>query len=169
MDALSGTQGALPHFSQLTWRFAGRTSRNARIIVVNGVRHYVGNGNPGDGSAGDVNNCLIDSLRQCVGLQVDRRLVRRDLLANFAKACGRARVDQMSYLDVDAHWRAILASIFRHNTSGVHPTCALDDYCVVALREDMEDHGVVLGSFGARFRLVVLNYGDRHFDPCLPF
>lgn len=121
---------------------------------------------------GEKNNCLIDSLRQCIGnIACDRRLVREDLVTEFGSdASGDMRrfVTLYSFLDVGHHWRAILRSLFRHNTDGRPVDCNVEDYCVVALSGDRPGHGVVLGNRDAPNRLVVVNWSDVHFDPCLP-
>jgi hypothetical protein len=54
------------------------------------------------------NNCLIDSLRQCLGLNSNRVAVRNDLRLEFARADGRSKVSTVSYLDADSHWQAII-------------------------------------------------------------
>ena len=109
-----------------------------------------------------------DSLRQCLGLVADCKLVRRDLVTQYANASGRARVTTSSYLDVESHWKAILRSLFLHNTCGVPTTCNTDDYCVIALSAERGANGSVEGSRAASRKLVVMNYSDIHFDPCLP-
>ena len=167
-DTKAGTGGSLPHQSQINWRFNGNTTSGSTSIVVDGRPYYVQYGNPGRLSEGERNNCLIDSLRQCIGVQCDRTLVRADLQSLYEFHAGRAKVTFDSYLDVEEHWKDILRSLFRHNTSGVSPNFNPDDYCVIALSKNMEAHGVVLGSRAARFRLVVLNTSDVHFDACLP-
>ena len=53
------------------------------------------------------NNCLIDSLRQCLQLTCDRVAVRNDLIRDFGQAAGRAEVTIQSYLDADSHWQAM--------------------------------------------------------------
>ena len=94
--------------------------------------------------------------------------MRRDLKSQFAEAVGRARVTGSSYLDVESHWQAILLSLFRHNASGLPTTCETSEYCVIALYANSEGNGIVLGDLHrARYRLVVLNDSDKHFDPCL--
>ena len=166
-DTQDGTGGHVPHFSQVTWHFDGKTVRNSRKIVVDGVDYFVGRGDPGRAVNGEYNNCLIDSLRQTLGILSDRSAVRNDLLSEFGTAVGRAKVTASSYLDVEAHWQAILRSLFRHNTSGLSTACDTQAYCVVALYANSVGNGVVLGDLGAPNRLVVLNTSDVHFDPCL--
>ena len=89
-------------------------------------------------------------------------------MREFGTAEGRARVTLTSFLDVDSHWQAILESLFRHNLVGLPTQVEADNFCVVALFSNRPDHGVVLGNANSRRKLVVLNTGDIHFDPCLP-
>ena len=66
-----------PHMSQLQWEFVN----DARTeLLVDGVAYEKGYGLPGNVGRGEMNNCLIDSLRQCLGdIQCGRNAVRRDL------------------------------------------------------------------------------------------
>jgi hypothetical protein len=136
------------------------------------VAYRRGYGFPGDSFNEEFNNCLIDSLRQCLGdLQCDRKLVRRDLQDEFGCNNGqdhRRQVTDISYLDVECHWQAILRSFGRHGTSDQIGTFDPNDYCVVALCGDRPGNGIVLGNLHAPRRLVIINWGDVHFDPCLP-
>ena len=169
MDTQSGTGGALPHISQVAWHFLPQMAGAPRSVAVDGATYRVGVGDPGRATDGTCeNNCLIDSLRQCLGLVADCKLVRRDLVTQYANASGRARVTTSSYLDVESHWQAILRSLFLHNTCGVPTTCNTDDYCVIALSAERVANGSVEGSRAASQKLVVMNYSDIHFDPCLP-
>ena len=93
--------------------------------------------------------------------------MRRDLLAQYSDAVGRARVTTNSYLDVQSHWAAIVQSLFCHNTSGERTTCNVESYCVIALSHEREGHGSVEGRRAATRKLVVMNYRDMHFDPCM--
>ena len=169
LDTLAGTEGSVPHLSQIAWSVAGRAADGSiGTILVDNVPYIVGRGDPGRAQNGEYNNCLIDSLRQCLRIESDRKAVRNDLRRDFAHATGRAKVTATSYLDVDSHWQAILHSLFRHNLEGHQPVCDILDYCVVALAAERPGHGVVLGDINAPHRLVVLNHHDVHFDPCLP-
>ena len=68
--------------------------------------------------------------------------MRRDLIAQYANAVGRARVTINSYLDVESHWAAIVKSLFLRNTSGELTTCNVDFYCVIALSHEGEGIGL---------------------------
>ena len=169
LDTQEGTQGQLPHFSQVTWSF---TNPERTELVVDGLPYRKGYGNPGEASRGEENNCLIDSLRQTLSLQCDRGSVRLDLQSEFGapdRLEWRRYVSHNSYLDIEFHWRAILRSLFRHNSSGLASNCDLEEYCVLALFGNVPGNGTVLGNPNARYRLVIVNWGDVHFDPCLPF
>lgn len=169
LDTDAGTQGSVPHMSQVPWTF---TNTSGTQVLVDGVAYRKGYGFPGDSDNEEFNNCLIDSLRQCLrDLQCDRKLVRRDLQDEFGCINGqdhRRQVTHSSYLDVECHWQAILRSFERHSSSDQIGTFDPNDYCVVALRGDRPGHGTVLGNFHAPIRLVIINWGDVHFDPCLP-
>ena len=158
----------LPHMSQLPWKFRNEAKTE---LLVDGVEYRRGYGCPGKPADGETNNCLIDSLRQCLGdVQCDRKAVRRDLQDEFGGDSGqdaRRVVTQSSYLDVEHHWQAILRSLLRHNTSGWAGIFDPNDYCIVALLGNRPGHGIVLGNSRAPRRLVVVNWGDVHFDPCL--
>ena len=168
MDTQAGTDGALPHYSQVEWHFEGRTDRGSRKVVVDGISYFVGRGDPGRAVDSEYNNCLIDSLRQRLGLIADRTTVRSDLISEFANEVGRAKVTQSSFLDVEIHGRAILRSLFRHNSSGQTSSYESRIYCIIALYANNVGHGVVVGDRTAPLRLVVLNDSDTHFDPCMP-
>ena len=167
MDTRPETGG--DNSNQVVWTFTTNTTKpNKRFVDVDGVSYYIGYGNPGRAAEGERNNCLIDSLRQCLGLTADRKKVRADLQAQFGSAVeDRAKVTDSSYLDVDFHWRAILHSLFRHNTSGLPLHCDINEYCVIALYTNNPGNGSVNGNLAAPHRLIVLNTSDIHFDPCL--
>ena len=166
-DTVPGTGGSAPHRSQVDWHLVESKERGRATVVVEGKPYYIGHGNPGLLMDGEENNCLIDSLRQCIGVECSRVAVRRDLMEAHHSDLGRANVTLGSYLDVEEHWRTLLTSIFRHQTNVDFHACDIDDYCVIALVRQGE-HGVVLGNLTARYRLVIINTGDYHFDPCLP-
>ena len=144
--------------TQLTWDWHGSGQ-----VVVDGQAYVLGRGDPGG-----FNDCLIDSLRQCLGLDTNPWKVRDDLMVAFTHATdARALVTYNSYLDLDSHWRTILRSLFNHNTCGVNQGCDLELYCVVSLSRDRVNHGLVVGNASAQHRLVIMNDSDVHFDPCL--
>lgn len=168
-DTMAGAACSLPHRSQVSWNYIDGTSKE---VLVDKVTYRIGVGCPGDPNHGEHNNCLIDSLRQCLGnLQCDRKLVRQDLINKFGDVPAgdsRREVTQSSYLDVEMHWQEILCSLFRHNESGRPTSCDPDEYCIVALYGTKPgEHGTVVGRKDAPYRLVIINWNDNHFDPCL--
>ena len=176
VDTQAGTQGQSRHRSQVSWYFKKDSNgQKTGTIVVDNVSYFKGYGRPSDHPE-EMNNCLIDSLRQTLHLECDRMRVRADLVAKFGNCDPhgdveerRRRVTQGSYLDIASHWRAILESLFLHDTSGRVISHNLDDYCVIALYGTQEGHGAVEGNLRrAKHRLVIVNTEDRHFDPCLP-
>ena len=150
--------GAIPHMSQVSWHWIG-----VGTVSVDGKMYDVGRGDPGG-----FNDCLIDSLRQCLGLDTNPRKVREDLMVAFADALdGRARVTPNSYLDLGSHWDTLLRSLFKNNTCGATTECDLQQYCVISLYRNNVNNGLVVGDVRAPQRLVIMNTSDMHFDPCL--
>ena len=168
MDTQYRAEGNVPHMTQVRWNFNGTTKQKSTKLSINGHQYYKGHGNPGSASIGEYNNCLIDSIRQCLGLECDRKLVRQDLLVMYGQARDRARVTNTSYLDVENHAQAIIRSLYRHNISGQQPECNIPDFCVIALDATHEGNGSVVGQLSAPYHLVLVNTNDVHFDPCLP-
>ena len=101
----------------------------------------------------------------------DSELVRQDLLREFCSAEGQARVTQSSFLDLECHWAAIVASLFRHNQDDLPQVVPIESFCVVGIyfngNADQAASGIVVGNAQARRRLIVLNDRNVHFDPCL--
>jgi len=55
---------------------------------VNGQIYYIGRGDPGRAIDREYNNCLIDYLRQCLGLMANCVAVREDLIGEFKDGMG---------------------------------------------------------------------------------
>ena len=124
-------------------------------------------------ASGELNNCLIHSLSQCLGIyMVNVYDVRRDLLREFSSATDEdARVEPESFLDLESHWASIIRSLNRHNqarrienfdTSNIRVVCLYDPPA-----GSNTSHGNVVGNHMAQRTLVVMNLADRHFEPCL--
>ena len=79
-----------------------------RVACINGNRFYIGN------ASGEGCNCLIDTLSQLLGAWVPSDFVRRDLMKEFPS--GPDRVTEANFLDLRAHWEAIVHSLNRHST-----------------------------------------------------
>ena len=161
--------------SQMPWRFTNEGGFNH--LEVDGVQYERRHGNPGQSPAGEgLNNCLIDSLRQCLDIVLSPeeavalgKAVRRDLEAEFDEPLDDQRrlVTRASFLDIGHHWQAILRSFLRHNTSNRSAAFDPNDYCIVGLFGNRPGHGVVFGRRDAPNRLVVINWYDMHFDACI--
>ena len=67
---VQASDGSHPHMIQLEWRFDIPTHSGRPTVIVNDLRFYVGVGNIGKADDGEWNNCLIDSIRQCLGVEV---------------------------------------------------------------------------------------------------
>ena len=165
-DTLAGTGGSLPHRTQVSWVRVGLTGDGNEIIRVNNAAYRVGF------ASGESNNCLIHSLRQCLGVATQVAAVRQDLFDEYGSCSGEAKVTQTNFLNVNAHWQSVVKSIFRR--SEVHqPESEIDiqQFSVLALSRgqgEQQEHGVWLGSPDAPHTLIVMNFGDNHFVPCLP-
>ena len=150
-DAKLGTQGENLQMKQV----------NAAPVLggfrSDGIVYFEGRGVVGAPHTPEQNNCLIDSLRQCLSevhgspSQCDRNLVRADLQKRFP--LGNAEhVKFSSFLDVKAHGKAILQSLFAHTTSHRHVDFRLESYCIRAFTRDHQDQGDVIGSNDADCR-----------------
>jgi len=163
MDAQRGTGGSTRRQVNV------QLQSDDRIAVVDNERYIQHYGDPGG-----CNNCLIDSLRQCLGLSADCRLVREDLMRQFRDEPQRidGRVNQRyvgptTFLSVNDHWQSIIRSLFRHNTSNKPTECNIAEFCVISLSSEFRDCGVPLGETTAANRLVVINLYNTHFNPFL--
>ena len=158
-DANADTRGNVPHCRGFSWGFQFG-SRD--LLVVDDVTYLRTRAS----SAG--NNCLIDSLRQCLKIpDCDCSLVRQDLLQQFGNASGAANVTTWSHLDAESHWKAILASLFRIHAEELATPRDPEQYCVVVLACHREGQGNFLGDAHAAHRLVVMNENNLHFEPCM--
>ena len=166
MDSALGLGPTLPHRTQVECTAAGATESGLPIFRVLGQEYYVGT------ASGQQNNCLINSLRQCLALQVDVGAVRRELVREFGARRGRSRVDEKSYLELFHHGEPVLRLIHQHCSDGVVPY-EPRDFCIVGINfekcsVDEGRHGEVVGNRDARNHLVLACRSNVHFDPMLP-
>ena len=126
-DALMFRQdlhGELPHMTELPWKLLPATPGTpSRYVEIHGVCHLLGQ------ASGQGFNCLLYSLRQCLGVDVDVRLVRADLQQEFSTPClgicgpfGTDCLDDCTKVYAfnflcTAHCEAAVQSIFRHCTA----------------------------------------------------
>ena len=116
--------GELPHMTELPWKLLPATPGTpSRFVEIQGVRHVLGQ------ASGEGWNCLLYSLRQCLGVDVDVQLVRADLQQEFSTPCREicgpsgsncldncTKVYSINFL-CTAHCEAAVQSIFRHCTA----------------------------------------------------
>ena len=151
------------HRAQIDWRF---TDSCRQFLLLDGVEYRVAQGSPLG------NNCLIDSLRQCLdNLECDPRVVRKDLLDRFGGFAANhdAYVGPGNYLVAEEHWQSIVQCLFARNSCGRPTTCNINDYCLIVLNRNNPEHGgnVFGDRHHAPYQLVVANSNNAHFDPCL--
>ena len=176
--------GNIRHRSQLAWRPLPAMAGCKRVEVEGEVYTL--------GSASDsANNCFIDTLRQCMGINADIALVRKDMRQEFDVPCGPtcnrlgntcaqdcSRVWQDNFLCLDLHWRAVIRLLGKHCSSG--PDLSDDSRFSVSLLGfdshfsirciDLQQHGHgdVLGDKSANRALTLARVNGNHFIPCLP-
>ncbi len=116
--------GEVRHMTELPWKLLPATpGSRTRFVEVQGVRHPLGQ------ASGEGYNSLLYSLRQCLGVDVDVRLVRADLQEEFSTPCREicgpfgtdclddcTKVYAFNFL-CTAHCEAAVQSIFRHCTA----------------------------------------------------
>ena len=157
LDSQAG--GNVSHCRGFSWRFLFG-SRGA--LEVDGLTYRR------TAASSDGNNCLIDSLRQCLKIAAcDCSLVRQELLRQFGNASGPANVTARSHLDAESHWKAILVSLLRMHAGEIATSRDPEDYSVVVLACHREGQGDLLGDSQAPHRLVVMNEDNLHFEPCM--
>ena len=168
--------GRLKHRTEFQWRRVGRDDNGQRVVHVDGNYYFLGT------SDGSQNDCLIHSLRQCLGINANVAAVRNDLMQEFQVTCGPAchhtgffctasctKVYARNYL-CDDHWDAVLRLLGKHCATGsvdLDPT----NFCVRILELTWVSNGVVLGNPDAHHphRLTIAREGTNHFIPALPF
>lgn len=161
-DALQGTKGRLPHRQQVTWSSGGITGSGARTYRVEGGDYVLGQ------ASGEDNNCLINTLSQCVNTECDVSRVRSDLIDLFSIAPGRGLVTGRSFLELDIHGQAVLQAIYRHATAGP-VDIDIDRYCIIGVSiHDVGHGGVVVGPRDAEIKCMVVCEDYQHFRPLLP-
>ena len=167
-------RGQLRHRTELRWRRIGRDDHGQRVVLVDDDYYFVA------GASGVGSNCLIHTLRQCLGVIVNVDAVRADLMREFTTPCSptchpsgarctRActKVYEENYLNTD-HWEAVVRLLGRHCATG---RLRLDasHFCVRVLELTWQDNGVVLGNPLAPRRLTVARENGNHFLPVLRF
>lgn len=176
--------GNIRHRTQLAWRPLPAIAA-CESVEVEGEEYTLGS------ASGAGNNCLIDTIRQCMGIDANIALVRQDLQQEFGVSCGPtcdrfgkscaqgcSRVWPTNFLCLDLHWRAIIRLLGKHCSSGTD--LSEDSRCSVTLLGldshfsvrciDMQrpGHGDVWGDTSAKKVLTLARVNGNHFVPCLP-
>ena len=142
----------VPHITQTEVRVHGD------IVFVDGQRYMRGH------ASGARNNCLIDTLRQQLGLTVDCSVVRRGLQARFRD--GEAKVDAANFLELRHHWRDVIDLLFQADVSG---KLKIDSsrFRITCVDLDFAGNGeVVQGDVGEPLHpLCIARENQNHFIP----
>ena len=172
-------QGKLPHMIELPWKhLAGNSWTRALFVEIEGVRHEIGQ------ASGRGYNCLLFSLQQCLGVDVNVALVRADLQKKFPDPCREIcspegtrclqhckKVYAENYL-CDSH---CLVLALAHNPGAAASSSAaapvvfnIRDFCVrvIELRLNSSS-GCVKGPPTATVKLTLARENGNHFVPVL--
>ena len=164
--------GRLKHRTEFHWQGVGRDEHGRRIVLIDGSYYYLG------ASDGSENDCLIHSLRQCVGVMVNVPAIRRALMQEFSTPCGPtchpsrflcsrscSKVHARNFLG-DELCSSILRLLGKHCVTG---RIAMDpaDFCIRIIELTWQDNGIVLGNPTAPHRLTLAREGESHFIPAL--
>ena len=102
----AGWGDTVPHLTQIEW------SLEEDLIVMHGKRFRQGF------ASGQGCNCLIDTLRSKLSLDVSLAAVRADLRKLFPFSGSRAHVTAGNYLTLADHWMAVVDLLFKYDQSG---------------------------------------------------
>ena len=139
----------VPHFAQMRVVVAGRRFRLGEQLYDRGV------------ATGAGNNCLIDTLRQALGVPCDMDFVRAELMRRFP--AGPARVTERSFLDLRDHWESVLTCMSISYQAMGHAPIDVATLKIACVDADFPENGDVVGT-GAR-HLHILRENQNHFVP----
>ena len=142
----------MPHMSQTAWGYDGNET-----IIVNEQRYRRGR------ASGHQNNCLLDTLRQKLGLVVNVEVVRDELQRRFPS--GLAFVGKSNYLTLDYHWMAAIDLLFQADTSGM-PKLDHRRFRIICVDLRYIGNGDVVGE-GPR-EVIIARENANHFIPLHP-
>ena len=148
-------RGKIAHQNQRDVRFL-----NSDVVEIEGVVFRAKK------ASGFGCNCLIDSLRQLLGLPGDVGVVSqvRAMLRQEYATPGPDFVGELNYLTLDLHWAAAVRCLSAATGGEVAPE-GVQVVCVTEAHG--EANGMVEG--GGPRALHVLNRGNNHFDPLFPW
>lgn len=139
----------MPHMFQMGVR------RDGDCFVVDGRRYRRGF------ASGRANNCLIDTLRQKLGLVANVDWVRSQLQFRFSEP-GAAQVTAANFLTLDLHWEAVVDLLLENAERAVRH----DAVRIVCVDTEFLGNGDVLGN-GA-LSLFIARENGNHFVPLIP-
>ena len=140
----------VPHLTQIEW------SLERDLIVMHGKRFRQGFAD-GQGC-----NCLIDTLRSKLCLDVSLAAVRAELMKLFPFPGSRAHVTAGNYLTLADHWMTVVDLLFKYDQSG-QPKLTHEQLKIVCVDLAYLDNGEVVGTGGTT--LHIARIGTNHFIP----
>ena len=166
--------GNIRHRTEVRWQRVGRGHHGERALLIDGEYYSLG------GATGSHNNCLIDTLRQCLNMMANVEAVRLRLMREFDTRCGPlcresgenctatcTKVYRRNYLTTD-HWEAALRLLGEHGEPR-RLTFDTSQFCLRVIELTWQDHGVVLGNPNVQRRLTVAREHGNHFIPVLRY
>ena len=145
-DALPGD--SVPHMFEI------RFERSGDDLTLDGQRYAIGC------ASGAQNNCLIDTLRQKLGIIASADHVRLRLQTRFAS--GDARVTSNNFLELAVHWRAVLEYLGDAAGQPIDP----NHYRILCIDLVIGHSGDVVGT--GPTTLHIARVGLNHFVPPIP-
>ena len=134
--------------TQTAWHMEGAD------IIVNGRRYGRGF------ASGLQNNCLIDAIRQQLGVAANVAFVRSELQRRFPS--GPDFVSAANFLTLHLHWGAVIDLLFEADVSG-KPKVNHTTFQITCVDLTYLDNGEVVGSGPAK--LSIARENTNHFIP----
>jgi len=145
----------VPHMMQTDIAF--EQTPGGEHVIIDGQRFAVG------GASGHDNNCLIDTLRQKVRGIADVSWVRVQLLRQFAS--GPTAVTPMSYLELGAHWAAVIDLLGEDMERRGLPRVRSRQFTIICADRDFDGNGDKVGN--GPILLHILRVHGNHFVPLI--
>ena len=145
---------SVPHLTQTAWH------REGELVVIEGRLYEQGH------ASGHENNCLIDTLRQSLGIEADASWVREQLECRFHRdaVIGEAVVRCGAFLELQHHWRDTIELLFEADQSG-KVKCCRESFKITCVDLRYMGHGDVVG-YGPH-HLYIARVGANHFIPLI--
>ena len=139
----------VPHMFQMDVR------RDGAFFWVDGRKYRRGY------ASGRDNNCLIDTLRQKLGLICNVEWVRSQLQLRFAEP-GLAQVTADNFLTLDLHWESVVDLLFQNSGRSLRS----DAVRIVCVDTQFLGNGDVRGTGG--LSLFIARENGNRFVPLIP-